>query len=226
AAQGRVDEALALAEESDWGINDYSDGSRMAFCERILLAAGRREEAYARYCFAGTGLTNNTTIYRRVLEKYPEKEPRSVLLHIMGKVKGKWFAAAKDAGFLDIALECAEHPAADPTTLTRAARDFVQSEPGFALRVAFAAVRGLLQGSGYDPKNGDMYRTYHYGMTAAAKLEKQAEFEQSLKDLARAGATEDRRMMLGALWHCLKRGPADIANTVAIIDMRPPRRGK
>jgi hypothetical protein len=45
--------------------------------------------------------------------------------------KGKWFAAAKDAGFLDIAVECAAVHGADPSTLVRAARDFCGKEPRF-----------------------------------------------------------------------------------------------
>ena len=38
----------------------------------------------------------------------------------------KWFAAAKDAGFLDVALRCARDCAAEPATLVRAARDCCQ----------------------------------------------------------------------------------------------------
>jgi hypothetical protein len=33
--------------------------------------------------------------------------------------RGKWFAAAKDAGLLDVALQCARDFAAEPATLVR-----------------------------------------------------------------------------------------------------------
>jgi hypothetical protein len=36
--------------------------------------------------------------------------------------RGKWFAAAKDAGFFDVALACARDFAAEPATLVRRAR--------------------------------------------------------------------------------------------------------
>ena len=38
--------------------------------------------------------------------------------------KGKWFAAGKDSGFFDIAVECAAAQGADPSTLVRAASRF------------------------------------------------------------------------------------------------------
>jgi hypothetical protein len=53
--------------------------------------------------------------------------------------KGKWFAAAKDSGFFDIAIECAVAQGADPSTLVRAARDFCGKEPKFADTVPAAA---------------------------------------------------------------------------------------
>jgi hypothetical protein len=79
-------------------------------------------------------------------KKYPEHEPRKVLLDLIGSspAKGKWFAAAKEAGVLDVALECAAADGADPATLTRAARDFAQSNPDFALQVAVHAIAHFL----------------------------------------------------------------------------------
>jgi hypothetical protein len=65
--------------------------------------------------------------------------------------KVKWFAAAKDSGFLDIAVECAAAHGADPSTLVRAARDFCGKEPKFAASVALLALSSFLAGGGYDP---------------------------------------------------------------------------
>ena len=65
--------------------------------------------------------------------------------------KGKWFAAAKESRFFDIAVECAAAQGADPSTLVRAARDFCGKEPKFAATVALLALSSLLAGGGYDP---------------------------------------------------------------------------
>ena len=66
-------------------------------------------------------------------------------------IKGKWFAAAKTAGQLDIALECAETGDSDPNTLLRATMDFAEKEPEFALKVGIEAVMIYLTGNFYDP---------------------------------------------------------------------------
>jgi hypothetical protein len=58
-----------------------------------------------------------------------------------GRARGKWFAAAKDAGFLDVALLCARDYAAEPATLVRAARDFADKEPKFARQGDFGVHR-------------------------------------------------------------------------------------
>jgi hypothetical protein len=61
--------------------------------------------------------------------------------------RGKWFAAAKDAGLLDVALLCARDYAAAPATLVRAARDFAAKEPKFAAEVGVIALGRVLDGS-------------------------------------------------------------------------------
>ena len=56
--------------------------------------------------------------------------------------RGKWFAAAKDAVFLDVARLCARDYAADPATLKnrplRAARDFARLGDRFGARAMMA----------------------------------------------------------------------------------------
>ncbi len=47
--------------------------------------------------------------------------------------EGKWFATAKEAGLLDLAIELANRSPSEPRTLTRAARDFMDKNPAFAL---------------------------------------------------------------------------------------------
>jgi hypothetical protein len=65
------------------------------------------------------------------VKRYPNRDRRQVLLDLIETRgdRGKWFAAAKDAGFLDIPLLCARDYAAEPATLVRAARDFAAKEP-------------------------------------------------------------------------------------------------
>jgi len=132
--QGKIDEALALAETCLVGHGN--GGSVAQFCEQTLLTAGRREEAYVRYSRGACTQATHVGMYREIHKKYPEHDRRKVLLDLIGSspAKGKWFAAAKEAGELDIALQCAAADGADPATLTRAARDLAQSDPEFALR--------------------------------------------------------------------------------------------
>ena len=48
---------------------------------------------------------------------------------------GRYFAAAKDVGFYDLALKFAGEGRTDPRTLSRASRDFAGTESMFAMTV-------------------------------------------------------------------------------------------
>jgi hypothetical protein len=76
-------------------------------------------------------------IFRDTVKRYPDRDRRQVLLDLIETrgERGKWFAAVKDAGFLDVALLCARDYAAEPATLVRAARDFAAKEPKFAAQI-------------------------------------------------------------------------------------------
>lgn len=123
--QGQIDEALAFAESHLRERPNYGHGDIVRFCEQTLLDAGRVEEAYRRFARAATQSTTNVGAFRQVVEKYPDRDPRSILLDFVAAYtdKGKWFAAAKEADCLDVALTCAADSSADPATLLRAARD-------------------------------------------------------------------------------------------------------
>ena len=84
--------------------------------------------------------------------------------------KGKWFAAATDAGMLDIAISCAAAPDADPSTLVRAARDFASKRPEFAIAVGVLAIKSLVSGDGYEPLLSDAANGVRHIMTAAASI--------------------------------------------------------
>src|SRR5438128_11398759 len=91
-------------------------------------------------------------IFRDTVKRYPDRDRRQVLLDLIERrgERGKRFAAAKDAGFLDVALLCARDYAAGPATLVRAARDFAAREPKFAAEIGVMALGRLLAGGGYD----------------------------------------------------------------------------
>jgi len=126
--QGRCEEALAFAEERLAQERQAYDQREIGrFCEDVLIRLDRRDEAYARYGLSsGRGSTYLAT-WRDLARRYPERDAREILIDLMalhGNL-GKWFAAAKDAGFLDLAQQCAADPNVEPATLLRAARDAV-----------------------------------------------------------------------------------------------------
>ena len=59
----------------------------------------------------------------------------------------------------------------EPKTLTRAARDYVDKEPEFALGSAMAALWWLCEGWGYEVTSVDVLEAYDRAMDAAAKLD-------------------------------------------------------
>ena len=167
AAQGRRAEAITYAEHcrSPWASNTDIDG----LCEQILLALGHAEEAYARYAISANRAATYLGWFRAVAKKYPDKPPAVVLAdlvrHTPGE-EGKWFAAAKDAKLFDEAAALANAAPCDPKTLARAARDFAQTNPAFAVEAGLAALRWLVQGYGYEVTALDVRAAYSHTLTA------------------------------------------------------------
>lgn len=171
--QGLWREALAYAEASRSKTNGaFSDHDIDCFCENILIRQGRLDEAYGRYGLAAALGTTNLATYRALLRTYPERDHRQMLIDLIETRgnKGKWFAAAKEAGFLDIAITCAAAPDADPSTLVRAARDFEVKQPEFAMTVGLLAIRSLISGGGYEPLLSDAANTVRHIMAAAKSI--------------------------------------------------------
>jgi hypothetical protein len=84
--------------------------------------------------------------------------------------EGKWFATAKEVGLFDEAIRLASLTPCDPKTLTRAARDFAEARPEFAVEAGLAALRWLVEGHGYEITGADVWAAYANTMKAAAKL--------------------------------------------------------
>ena len=179
-AQGLFDEALAYAEASR-GLN-IPDSAVDAECEAILLAAGRREEAYRQYSLTANQADLGVVTFQRITRKYPEVDRRGVLADLAdwSGEPGKWFAAAKNDGYLDMALEFAEIGRTEPRTLSRASRDFFNSEPLFAFRVGRLAVERILAGDGYEITALDLLGACDHFLAAASRLGMAAEAKHEL----------------------------------------------
>ncbi len=173
AALGRIDEAVAMAEQPS-KMND-NPVARARLVEQLLLDAGRRAEAYQHALDANAG-TNRLATFRAVKKKYPEYEPAFILKDLIRRTpgeEGKWFATAKELGLYDLALDLADQSPVDHHTLLRAARDFRAERPRFALGCAVAAVRWMIQGYGYELTRTDLLDAFREAMAIAEKLGEQ-----------------------------------------------------
>ncbi|MCW2242552.1 hypothetical protein [Azospirillum canadense] len=215
ARQGLYEAALAYAEACrDSKLGGYDERRIDRFCESVLLKAGREEEAYRRFGLrAGAGVTYLAT-YRDTLRRYPGKEPRQVLLDLIAArgEKGKWFAAAKDASFFDIALDCAGALDAEPATLVRAARDFGEKDPTFAAQVALHALWGLLNGAGYDPSAAEVNAAYDHLLVAASRIGAEGWAREQAATLAAGPCSPGREPMRQALASLLEHGHSRLVN--------------
>jgi hypothetical protein len=170
ASEGRMDEALAYAEASR-GLNQ-PDTAIDAACEKILLDLGRVDEAYGKYALSANGSSTGLATFRAIVKKYPGRDPKKILLDLATSSgePGRWFAAAKDAGFLDLALEFANTGRTDPRTLSRASRDLLQENARFCLEVGRLAIQRILEGYGYELTGMDVTDAYNHFMAAAQTL--------------------------------------------------------
>ena len=84
--------------------------------------------------------------------------------------EGKWFATAKSLGLLPLALKLAHQSPCEPKTLNRAAGDYLDKNPKFALGVAIASLHWLVEGWGYEITGSDVYLAYGFAIKAAEIL--------------------------------------------------------
>jgi hypothetical protein len=128
-----------------------------------LLESGFANEAYARYAVEATYATTNLPTFKAIVKKYPGKQKEVILRDLIASQpgqEGKWFAAAKDTGLFELAIELANRSPADPRTLIRAARDYAVERPEFALAAGMTALRGIANGWGYDITGSDVLDAY------------------------------------------------------------------
>jgi len=203
-AMGNKAEAIRYAEATR-GLNQ-PDSLIDRACEDILISSGLHEEAYQRYGLSAAQGNSYLARFRAVAKRYPKKDRAEMLGDLIATTpgqEGKWFATAKDIKLYALAIELANLSPCEPKTLTRAARDYLESEPEFALGAALAALRWLCEGWGYEVTGADVVEAYDRAMDAAAQLNKTDETSDCIRqllDASESSATKfvrqflDRRM--------------------------------
>lgn len=206
AALGRKSEAIRYAEA---GKDAYQNPGAVAqACEAILLSSGLVDEAYRRYGLLANRAGTYVAWYRAVAKKYPHVRPAQILDDLVAYTpgeEGKWFAAAKDAGLFDEAIALAQSSPCAPQTLARAARDFAERNPPFALGAGMAALHWLVEGYGYDVTAGDVLAAYTHTLEAAERLDCAEPTRQRIRDLV-ATETGSERFVTRVLGHRLGLG--------------------
>jgi hypothetical protein len=171
AARGEVDAALAYAAASNpLGHRHAQDIARV--CEAVLLAAGRRDEAYRRFAPAAQVRQNCRQTFAAVLRVYPEVEPSRLLADLLlaspGQ-EGRWFATAVSLRFYALAAEIAGRTPCDPRTLVRAGTQRLEADPEFAGEVAIAAIASICGGYGVEITGEDVFAAYDLAHDAALR---------------------------------------------------------
>ena len=169
-AMGKKSEALQYAEASR-GLNQ-PDAAIDQACEEILISSGLYDEAYRRYGLRAAQGNSYLARFRAVAKRYPMIAPAGILSDLINTTpgeEGKWFATAKDLKLYELALQLAEKSPCEPKTLTRAAKDLLESEPAFAFGSAMAALRWLNEGWGYEVTTIDVIDAYELALAAAGR---------------------------------------------------------
>lgn len=169
-AMGKKSEALKYAEASR-GLNQPDSAIDQA-CEEILISSGLHDEAYRRYGLRAAQGNSYLARFRAVAKRYPMIAPEDILTNLIKTTPGeagKWFATAKDLKLYDFALQLADQSPCEPKTLNRAAKDFLETEPDFALGAAMAALRWLNEGWGYEVTSIDVIDAYELALAAAER---------------------------------------------------------
>ena len=169
-AMDRKADALRYAEDSKQIINTPISAVAKV-CEDILLSSGLYEEAYDGYALDANQGTTHLATFRGLVKKYPHKPATDILSDLVASQpgsEGKWFAAAKDAGLFDVAIELVNKSPTDPRTLIRASRDFAEKQADFAVSAGMAALHWMARGYGYQITAGDVLEAYSSVLNAAS----------------------------------------------------------
>lgn len=187
AAQGNEVEALRYAEScrSPWA----SDLAIDRVCEEILLSSGKLDEAYTRYGLRAHEAGTYLATFRAIAKTYPHKPASEILADLVETApgdEGVWFAAAKDAGLYDEALALASRSPCDPRTLARAARDFVEEQPTFAIGAGMLSLHWVVLDDGFEVTGADVLGAYRATMAAAERLGIAVDTKARVRDIVAA----------------------------------------
>ncbi len=200
---GKKAEAIRFAEDNR-GRNDGPAVIARA-CEEILLSSGLADEAYRRYGLQANEAGTYLAWFRAVAKRYPDKAAAEILGDLVASTpgeEGKWFAAAKSASLFDEAIVLAMRSPGSPQTLTRAARDFAEKNPSFALEAGMAALHWLVEGYGYEITSADVHDAYSHAMAAAENAGRAEETKQRIRELV-SKETFGNRFVTKVLGHQL-----------------------
>ncbi len=164
---GKHMEAIEYAK-TGLGINDPRS-EVASLCESILLELGDYEQAYNKYAHEANQKTTNLATLKAIVKKYPQKSEREILCDLVQRSpgsEGKWFAAAKSVGLFDLAIEWINQSPTDHKTLFRAARDYADKQPEFAIESGLAALSWISQGYGYEVTGQDVLDIYRSVLSA------------------------------------------------------------
>ena len=169
--------------------------------------------SYFRYGLKTATGPTYLAIFRDTVKRYPDRDRRQVLLDLieMRGERDKWFAAVKDAGFLDVALLCAREYAAEPATLVRAARDFAAKEPKFAAQIGVIALGRVLDSSGHDLEVSLVQEAFSLLTDAASRIDARDWANQQLRALVAGPCDPSRKHVQSALAQCLARCTGKLA---------------
>jgi hypothetical protein len=206
-ALGRPEDALHYAEDSKGLNSPRVDIART--CEEILLSMGLAEEAYQRYAVEANETTTNLATFRAIAKKYSQKPAIDILHDLIASQpgsEGKWFAAAKEAGFYELAIELVGRTPTDPKTLARAAKEYADKNPTFAIASGMASLRWISEGYGYEISGGDVLGAYSSILQAANHVGIDAEQIKRQIGEMRLAEKPNGRFVNDALLKYLDRG--------------------
>jgi len=206
-ALGKLEETLQYAENSK-GLNEPR-AEIAKTCEDILLSLELVEEAYKTYALEAHQCMTHLNTFRAIAKKYPDKSALVILQDLIKSQpgsEGKWFATAKTAQFFDLAIELISHHPADPKTLTRAAKDFSEKNPPFAIASGMASLHWIIEGYGYEISNMDIITAYS-AILKATEISGQSIATMKTKiDELLSGEKPNTQLVKKALMPYLKEG--------------------
>lgn len=173
AARGEVDAALTYARASN-PLGHRHDREIARVCEGVLLAAGRRDEAYREHAFAAHARQNCLQSFKALARVYPEVAPSQLLADLLADsagFEGRWFATACELRFHALAVEIAERSPCDPRTLCRHGRARLDVDPAFARDLGVAALRWIAGGHGVEISGDDVFVAFDLARDAGERLE-------------------------------------------------------